>query len=66
MAKFMKVDLCLYYSIKKKVASIKIYIFNNKKPFTLIKKNLFNQRKIVFECKNIVETQKMHLNTVFL
>ena len=36
----MEVDLCLYYSIKKKVASIKKYIFNQKNPFQSKKKSV--------------------------
>ena len=34
------------------------YIFSIKRPSLQSKKTLFNQRKKVFECKNIVETQK--------
>ena len=53
----IKVDLCLYYSIQKKFASIKIYIFNEKN-LHFSQKNPFPSKKKVFECKNIVETQK--------
>ncbi len=56
--------LCLYYSIKKEVASNKKKYFQLKKSLQS-KKNFFNHRKKFLNAKKIFETQKIAFEHFF-